>query len=138
MAAFPTGRFSVISGLRSGIISAGFNPAKMLVDNRSITGFDIGGRFKARPEFLKSDLAEIFSLYEAGHLRPEVSGRFSIDQIVQAHKKLRASAVTGKLALVPKSVRACAHKQPRRQKIVAMPNVWFCSLSGSLNRLNIR
>ena len=101
MAAFPAGRFSVLSGLRSGIISASFNPAKMLVDNRGVIGFDVAGRYGARPEFLTSDLTTIFDLYEAGRLQPEISGRFQIEEIAEAHRQLGASAVTGKLVLVP-------------------------------------
>lgn len=101
MAAFSAGRFSVSSVLRSGFIGAGFNPVKMLVDNRGIIGFDIGGRFKARPEFFMSDLAEIFRLYESGHLEPEISGRFPLEHVAEAHIGLGRSAVTGKLVLVP-------------------------------------
>lgn len=101
MAAFSGGRFNVLKSLRAGMLGSAVRPMKMLTDNRAVVGFDISGRFKARPEFLLADLKQLFDLYLAGQLQPKLHDRLPLADAEAAHKQLGESSFTGKLVLVP-------------------------------------
>lgn len=53
------------------------------------------------PEWFKQDLAALFELLSQGKIRPNVAERISFDQVKDAHKRLEAGGLEGKLVLCP-------------------------------------
>jgi len=53
------------------------------------------------PEWFKQDLAYLFDLLRQGLIRPKVAERIAFDQMVDAHKRLEAGGLEGKLVLCP-------------------------------------
>jgi NADPH:quinone reductase-like Zn-dependent oxidoreductase len=53
------------------------------------------------PDWFKQDLEHLFGLLAAGTIRPRVAERISFDGIVDAHRRLEAMGLTGKIVLCP-------------------------------------
>lgn len=53
------------------------------------------------PEWFKQDLAYLFELLKQGRIDPKVAERITFDQVVDAHRRLQAGGLEGKLVLCP-------------------------------------
>jgi hypothetical protein len=53
------------------------------------------------PARFKDDLERLFGLLSSGAIRPRVAGRISFDEVAEAHRRLEAGGVVGKLVLCP-------------------------------------
>lgn len=53
------------------------------------------------PEWFKQDLAYLFDLLRRGLIQPRVAARIAFDQVIDAHKRLEAGGLEGKLVLCP-------------------------------------
>lgn len=53
------------------------------------------------PEWFKQDLFHLFQLLSEGSIKPNVAERISFDQVVDAHRRLEAGGLEGKLVLCP-------------------------------------
>jgi NADPH:quinone reductase-like Zn-dependent oxidoreductase len=53
------------------------------------------------PDWFKADLAGLFDLLATGAIRPRVAERISFDQVAEAHRRLEAGGLQGKLVLCP-------------------------------------
>jgi NADPH:quinone reductase-like Zn-dependent oxidoreductase len=53
------------------------------------------------PAWFKEDLERLFGLLETGAIRPRVAERISFDEVSQAHRRLEAGGLDGKLVLCP-------------------------------------
>lgn len=53
------------------------------------------------PAWFKADLDRLFGMLAAGTIRPRVARRISFDEIVDAHRRVEAGGLEGKLVLVP-------------------------------------
>lgn len=53
------------------------------------------------PEWFKQDLAYLFDLLKDGQINPMVAERISFDQVPEAHRRLEAGGLEGKLVLCP-------------------------------------
>lgn len=53
------------------------------------------------PEWFKRDLAHLFDLLEDGEIKPRVAERISFDQVADAHRRLEAGGLEGKIVLCP-------------------------------------
>jgi NADPH:quinone reductase-like Zn-dependent oxidoreductase len=53
------------------------------------------------PDWFKHDLAHLFGLLAAGTIHPRVAERISFDQVADAHRRLEAMGLTGKIVLCP-------------------------------------
>lgn len=53
------------------------------------------------PAWFKEDLAHLFELLAAGTIHPRVAERISFEQITDAHRRVEAGGLDGKLVLVP-------------------------------------
>src|SRR5262252_1232720 len=53
------------------------------------------------PAWFQEDLERLFGLLAAGTIRPRVAERISFDEIVEAHRRLEAGGLEGKLVLCP-------------------------------------
>jgi len=53
------------------------------------------------PEWFKEDLAHLFDLLKQGAIRPRVAERISFEQVPDAHRRLEAGGLEGKIVLCP-------------------------------------
>ena len=53
------------------------------------------------PDWFKQDLAYLFQLLSEGRIKPVVSGHISFDEVIDAHRRLEAGGLEGKLVLCP-------------------------------------
>ena len=53
------------------------------------------------PVWLREDLERLFSLLATGTIRPRVAERISFDEVAEAHRRLEAGGLDGKLVLCP-------------------------------------
>jgi NADPH2:quinone reductase len=53
------------------------------------------------PAWFKEDLGRLFGLLAGGAIRPRVAERISFDEVVEAHRRLEAGGLEGKLVLCP-------------------------------------
>jgi NADPH:quinone reductase-like Zn-dependent oxidoreductase len=63
------------------------------------------------PAWFKEDLERLFGLLETGAIRPRVAERISFDEVSEAHRRLEAGGLDGKLVL-------CPDLPPRRDRVV--------------------
>jgi NADPH:quinone reductase-like Zn-dependent oxidoreductase len=53
------------------------------------------------PEWFKQDLSRLFELLRTGAIRPRVAERISFDQVAEAHRRIEAGGLEGKIVLCP-------------------------------------
>ena len=53
------------------------------------------------PTWFKEDLERLFGLLAARTIRPRVAGRISFDEVIEAHRRIEAGGLDGKLVLCP-------------------------------------
>jgi len=53
------------------------------------------------PAWFKEDLERLFGLLASGAIRPRVAARISFDEVAEAHRRLEAGGLEGKLVLCP-------------------------------------
>lgn len=61
----------------------------------------ITGMRDRHPDWFREDLARLFDLLASGAIRPRVAERISFDQVAEAHRRLEAGGLEGKLVLCP-------------------------------------
>ena len=54
-----------------------------------------------RPAWFREDLERLFDMLAAGAIRPRVAERISFDEVAEAHRRLEAGGLAGKLVLCP-------------------------------------
>jgi NADPH2:quinone reductase len=64
------------------------------------------------PEWFREDLERLFGLLATGAIRPRVAERISFDEVAEAHRRLEAGGLEGKLVL-------CPDLPPRRDRMAA-------------------
>jgi len=64
------------------------------------------------PTWFKEDLERLFGLLATHAIRPRVAERISFDEVAEAHRRLEAGALQGKLVL-------CPDLSPRRDRVHA-------------------
>ena len=70
-------------------------------DSRKPLFYSITSERKAKPEAFREDLSHLFGLLERGEIDPQVSEELTFDQVADAHARLEAGGLTGKLVLRP-------------------------------------
>jgi len=63
------------------------------------------------PAWFKEDLERLFRLLSTGAIRPHVAERISFDEVTEAHRRLEAGGLEGKLVLCP-AVELRRHQAP--------------------------
>ena len=53
------------------------------------------------PAWFREDLKRLFALLASGAIKPRVAERISLDEVAQAHRRLEAGGLEGKLVLCP-------------------------------------
>ena len=62
------------------------------------------------PQWFLEDLEHLFDLLASGTIRPRVAERLSFDEVAEAHRRLEAGGLEGKLVL-------CPDLPPRRDRV---------------------
>jgi NADPH:quinone reductase-like Zn-dependent oxidoreductase len=75
------------------------------------------------PTWFKEDLELLFGLLATSAIRPHVAERISFDEVAEAHRRLEAGGLEGKLVLCPDllSRREQPQHEPNSTSIQAMP-----------------
>jgi len=63
------------------------------------------------PAWFREDLERLFGLLETGNIRPRVAEKISFDEVAEAHRRLEAGGLEGKLVL-------CPELPPRRNRVL--------------------
>src|SRR5262249_25453291 len=63
--------------------------------------YSITGMRARRPAWFREDLGRLFGLLATGAIRPRVAERISFEQVREAHRRLEAGGLNGKLVLCP-------------------------------------
>jgi len=53
------------------------------------------------PAWFREDLERLFGMLKARAIQPRVAGRISFDEVAEAHRRLEAGGLEGKLVLCP-------------------------------------
>lgn len=53
------------------------------------------------PAWFRADLGRLFALLASGAIRPRVAGRIALDEVADAHRRIEAGRLEGKLVLCP-------------------------------------
>jgi NADPH2:quinone reductase len=61
---------------------------------------------------VREDLERLFGLLRTGSIRPRVAERISFDEVTEAHRRLEAGGLAGKLVL-------CPELPPRRDRVLS-------------------
>ena len=69
--------------------------------NQSLTAFNIGGWFMARPQAAGAALGELVGAVASGAIRPPALHTLPLAQAAQAHRQMEARQTSGKLVLKP-------------------------------------
>lgn len=65
--------------------------------------YSINAMRARHPTWFKEDLERLFDLLATGAIRPRVAERISFDEVAEAHRRLEAGGLDGKLVLCPDS-----------------------------------
>lgn len=63
--------------------------------------YSINAMRQQHPAWFREDLEHLFSLLAAGVIHPRVAERISLDEVAEAHRRLEAGGLEGKLVLCP-------------------------------------
>jgi NADPH2:quinone reductase len=73
-------------------------------------GYSINVMRARHPAWFREDLERLFGMLAAGTIRPRVAERISFDEVAEAHRRLEAGGLEGKLVL-------CPDLPPRRDRV---------------------
>ena len=68
---------------------------------KRVRSYSINVMRAVHPEWFKEDLARLFDMLAKGEIRPRVAERISFDRVADAHRRLEAGGLDGKLVLCP-------------------------------------
>src|SRR3954447_11547293 len=63
--------------------------------------YSINAMRAQHPAWFRDDLEQLFSLLATGAIQPRVAERISFDEVAEAHRRLEAGGLEGKLVLCP-------------------------------------
>ena len=82
---------------------------RFLPGGRHARFYSINAMRARHPAWFREDLEKLFGLLATGDIRPRVAERISFDEVVEAHRRIEAGGLEGKLVLCPD-----LPSQPRR------------------------
>ena len=63
--------------------------------------YSINLMWARHPAWFREDLERLFGLLASGTIRPRVAERISFDRVAEAHRRIEAGGLDGKLVLCP-------------------------------------
>jgi NADPH:quinone reductase-like Zn-dependent oxidoreductase len=96
---------------------------RLLPSGKRARFYSVNAMRARHPTWFKEDLERLFGLLAAGDIRPRVAERISFDKVAEAHRRLEAGGLEGKLVLCPDlpSWREQLQHEPNSTSIQAMP-----------------
>lgn len=88
-----------------------FSPRKLMNDNKSITGVNMGHLF-GEIEMLTEQFEALVRLYEQGHIAPYVDRCFAFSEAAAAHRYIHDRKAKGKVLLVPDELAGPSDERP--------------------------
>ena len=73
----------------------------LLPGRRRTTFYSITGTRKKHPDWFVEDLSALFAQLQAGSIRPAVAERITLEQVADAHARLEAGGLRGKVVVEP-------------------------------------
>jgi NADPH:quinone reductase-like Zn-dependent oxidoreductase len=92
------GRRHWLRGLAALLQTPRFHPLKLLRDNISVCGVNLG-LLQTHPAVMRRELEEIFRMYAAGEIKPVIAKKFLLDQGAEAHQFIHDRKNIGKVLL---------------------------------------
>lgn len=96
-----------------------------LPDGKRIRVYSINLMRARRPAWFREDLERLFGLLASRAIRPRVAERISFDEVAEAHRRLEAGGLEGKLVLCPDlplpRERVPARREPGVTSVREMP-----------------
>lgn len=77
-----------------------YNPMKLMDDNKTVTGVNMGHLFH-RLDLLKPQFEALLDMYREGKIAPHVDKSFKFDEAAAAHHYIHDRKAIGKVVLVP-------------------------------------
>lgn len=74
---------------------------RLLPGGKRARFYSVNAMRARHPTWFKEDLEWLFELLATGAIRPRVAERISFDEVVEAHRRLEAGGLEGKLVLCP-------------------------------------
>jgi len=74
---------------------------RLLPGGKRARFYSVNAMRARHPTWFKEDLEELFELLAEGAIRPRVAERISFDEVADAHRRLEAGGLEGKLVLCP-------------------------------------
>jgi NADPH:quinone reductase-like Zn-dependent oxidoreductase len=99
-AASPGNKRNLLHAVRQLLSVKKWNPMKLMDDNKTIGGTNVGHLF-ARPDLITPQLAALMQMYEKGQLTPHVDRTFPFTEAAAAHQYIHDRKSKGKVLLVP-------------------------------------
>src|SRR5262245_52095975 len=91
-------------------------------------GYSINVMRARHPAWFREDLERLFGLLATGAIRPRVAERISFDDVAEAHRRLEAGGLEGKLVLCPdlpsRRDRVSLQRQPRPASTQVTAATW--------------
>jgi NADPH2:quinone reductase len=72
-----------------------------LPDGKRVRVYSINAMRARHPAWFREDLEQLFGLLATGAIRPRVAERISFEKVAEAHRRLEAGGLDGKLVLCP-------------------------------------
>jgi NADPH:quinone reductase-like Zn-dependent oxidoreductase len=94
---------------------------RLLPGGKRARFYSVNAMRARHPTWFKEDLQRLFELLATGAIRPRVAGRISFDQVAEAHRRLEAGGLEGKLVLCP-DLPSRSHRAPRQETPTASSN----------------
>ena len=74
---------------------------RLLPGGKRARFYSVNAMRARHPSWFKEDLERLFDLLATGAIRPRVADRISFDEVREAHRRLEAGDLLGKLVLCP-------------------------------------
>jgi len=74
---------------------------RLLPGGRRARFYSVNAMRARHPAWFKEDLERLFGLLARGAIQPRVAERISFDDVIEAHCRLEAGGLQGKLVLCP-------------------------------------
>jgi NADPH:quinone reductase len=74
---------------------------RWLPGGKRACGYSINVMRARHPAWFREDLERLFGMLATGAIRPRIAERISFDEVAQAHRRLEAGGLEGKLVLCP-------------------------------------
>ena len=95
--------------------------SRWLPGGKRARGYSINVMRAQHPAWFREDLERLFVLLANGAIRPRIAERISFEQVAEAHRRLEAGGLDGKLVLCPDLARVPSRREPRITSVQPAP-----------------